>query len=189
MRIEVDFLRSTPMRKALPLPSSRAALARKASASPWLRLPMVEPEKKPSRFRLRATGGRVRVLVKSAISGTMVSPSCCGGQPLGSLLQALGGDIDGDVGRRSWRTRRAGGSSCGSTPTRTRPAREQVPPARRSRRDAPRAGRPRRGSGNIPRAWRSPRTAPSRPRHRRSGTGCFAQAARSPSSTASANSS
>src|SRR5680860_1116646 len=69
------FFRSTPMRNTLSLPRRRAALARKAVASAWVRLPMVEPEKKPS-FWPRAAPGSAPVLVKSAINGLTVSPPC-----------------------------------------------------------------------------------------------------------------
>ena len=89
-----SFFRSTPTRNAASCPSSRAALARKPLASAWVRLPMVEPEKKPSLRGRRATTGSVRVLVKSAMRGLMARPSCRSESHSAASARLLAGDVD-----------------------------------------------------------------------------------------------
>ena len=93
------FLRSTPIRTTLSLPSSRAALARNAPASSWVRLPMVEPEKKPSLLpspRDRGQRARLGEVGDQRRDGEAVMLLC---QPLRRFGQAFAGNVDRHIGR------------------------------------------------------------------------------------------
>ena len=109
---------------------ARAAAPRwrgNARASAWVRLPMVEPEKKPSLRGRRASHGQRAGLGEvgdERPDGEAVMPL---GEPLCGLGQALAGNVDRHVEADAGERARAAGSSCGSSPSRTRPARRASP--------------------------------------------------------------